>query len=66
MKRCRSERDAVPENVGYAVKVSYLRPLLESAPKIEGAPRAIVVSGKAALPDLAARVQGSVLFVLCE
>jgi S1-C subfamily serine protease len=56
----------LPENVGYAIKAGYLRPLLDSAPANQKRAATILSSQEASLPDLAKRVEGSVLLIICE
>ena len=54
----------LPENVNYAIKVAYLRPLIDSAPQIRQA--VAVSSGADTLPNLAERVRDSVVLVIAQ
>ncbi len=55
----------VPENVSYAIKTAYLRPLLESAGVNAAIPQAPPAAA-APLADLAARIKPSILLVIVE
>ena len=54
------EKGAIPENVGYAVKTSNLRKLLESIPDVGCSPRP---SPASSLPDLVETARGSVVLI---
>lgn len=56
----------LPDNVCYAVKVGYLRPLLESAKNLDFARRVEPAKSGTNLKGVAARVQPSVVMVIAE
>ena len=54
----------LPENVGYAIKIDYLRPLLRSAPMVPNSRE--LQRALAALPELAARIGLAIVAVEAE
>jgi S1-C subfamily serine protease len=56
----------LPENVGYAVKVAYLRPLLDSVAAGRKDSTPVLPSHEASLAELTKRVEGSILMIVCE
>lgn len=53
----------LPQNVNYAIKVQYLKALLDSVPKIEPNMIEVLPSGAGSLEELANRIKDSVLLI---